>query len=289
MANLEQLIAAKEQNDRQWKLERQAERENAVALQDAAITEITSNPDAYGRYLNVQGDNPGYSPGNIAMVMFQQPEFTKFCTAERWRNLGRSVMESQKDNGAKLFARATFGRGYSLTDAYDITQTQGRTIAAAKPLENDSAEMSKALTTLLNYSVVPIVADRNLSEPARYDAGKLELYINPAHEDDTLFAAIAAEIAHARIHGKGINAGYTRAECELDARSISYILCRRFGVACELPDRSSLAALYEDWSPQDRRAALDQIQNMSKQIGGSIERDITPPGKSRIQNHTPTR
>lgn len=258
-------------------------------MQDAAVTEITTSPETYGKYLNMQGDNPTYSPGNIAMVMFQQPEFTKFCTPERWKALGRTVQDSQRDQSAKIFARTTFGKGYNLADAYDITQTQGRTMAQTKPLVNDSNEMSKALTTLLNYSVVPIVADRSLNIPALYDADKMELVINPGHEDTTLFSAIASEVAHSRIHAKGANAGYVRADSELDAQSISYILCRRFGVERELPDMSRLPTLYEDWTPQERRQALDHIQNMSKQIGGSIERDITPQTKNRLPAHTPVR
>lgn len=237
----------------------------------------------------MQGDNPTYSPGNIAMVMFQQPSFTKFCTPERWKTLGRTVTDAHKDQGAKIFARTTFGKGYNLADAYDISQTQGRALNQTKPLVNDSNEISKALSTILNYSVVPIIADRSLSTPALYDASKMELSINPDHEDTTLFASIATEIAHARIHAKGANAGYDRVDCELDAQSISYILCRRFGVEQDLPDMTRLGELYEDWSPQDRRQALDHIQNMSKQIGGSIERDITPQTKNRLPAHSPVR
>ncbi len=47
-------------------------------MQDAGITEITSNPEAYARYLEMQGDNPSYSAGNIALVMFGNPEATVF-------------------------------------------------------------------------------------------------------------------------------------------------------------------------------------------------------------------
>ena len=63
MANLEMLIAQKTEQDTKWKEQQQAERENTVAMQDAGITEITSNPEAYARYLDMQGDNPAYSVG----------------------------------------------------------------------------------------------------------------------------------------------------------------------------------------------------------------------------------
>lgn len=126
MANLEAIIAEKSQQDNQWRAEKQADRENTIAMQDAGVEEITSNPELYVKYLDMQGDNPTYSAGNIALVMFQDPEATVFGTAERWKTLNRGVIDQERSKGVKIFARNTLGRGYRLTDAYDIRQTQGR-------------------------------------------------------------------------------------------------------------------------------------------------------------------
>ncbi|MEM5768495.1 MAG: hypothetical protein AAGU32_09455 [Bacillota bacterium] len=149
--------------------------------------------------------------------------------------------------------------------------------------------MEDALTTLLNYSVVPVVIDKELDSPALYDEAQMELVINPGYDDTASFSAIAAEVAHSRFHAKGTNRNYDRAECELDAQSVSYLLCRRFGIDRELPDISDVTVLYEGWEPQERRQALDCVQDMSKQIGGSIERDITPQQRSRAPVHRATR
>jgi hypothetical protein len=280
MANLEHIVSQKTQSDTQWKLERQAERENASSMQDAGITEITSNSEAYARYLDMQGDNPTYSAGNIALVMLQDPEATQFGTRDRWKTLGRSVVDTEANKGVIIFARTAFSKGTILTDAYDIRQTQGRSIKENQ-LQNDTKEMEDALTTLLNYSVVPVAIDKELDGPALYDEAQMELVINPSYDDTISFSAIAAEVAHSRFHAKGTNRNYDRAECELDAQSVSYILCRRFGIYRELPDVSGVAALYDGWEPQERRQALDCVQDMSKQIGGSIERTITPQQRSR--------
>ena len=255
MANLEAIIAEKSQQDNQWRAEMQADRENTIAMQDAGVEEITSSPELYVKYLDMQGDNPTYSAGNIALVMFQDPEATVFGTAERWN---------------------TLGRGYRLTDAYDIRQTQGRDLKKVQ-LKDDSKEMSIALRAILNYSVVPVATDHDLPVAAYYDSKNMELAVNPAFSDSEAFAAIAAEVAHSRIHPN-----YDHEEVDLDAQSISYILCRQFGIKRDTPDLSRLEELYEGWDPQQRRSALDQIQGMSKQFGGSIERNITPQQRSRI-------
>ncbi len=287
MANLEEIIAEKSQQDTQWRAEMQADRENTISLQDAGVEEITSNPELYVKYLDMQGDNPTYSAGNIALVMFQDPEATVFGTAERWKTLNRGVIDQERSKGVKIFARNTLGRGYRLTDAYDIRQTQGREPKKVQ-LRDDSKEMSIALRAILNYSVVPVATDHDLPVAAYYDSKNMELAVNPAFSDSEAFAAIAAEVAHSRIHAKGANPGYDHEEVDLDAQSISYILCRQFGIKRDTPDLSRLEELYEGWDPQQRRSALDQIQGMSKQFGGSIERNITPQQRSRIppQRHS---
>ena len=52
---------------------------------------------------------------------------------------------------------------------------------------------------------------------------------------------------------------------------------RRFGIEREVPDLSGLPTLYQGWQTQNRQKVLSNIQDMSKQIGGSIEKTIAPP------------
>ncbi len=282
MANLSELISQKTQKDEQWKAEKAAERENAIAMQDTGISLIASDPDAYARYLDMQGVNYMYSPGNIALAMVQNPELSVIGTKDRWRTLNRSVRDSELEKGVQIFARSPLGKGYSLAYAYDISQTAGRELRQPH-LEDDSPQMASALSVLLNYSVVPIKTDDQMEEAAYYDPNRMELYVNPNVADHTAFAAIAAEIAHVRFHAKGANGGYSHDDYDLDAQSVSYLLCKRFGVECEMPDLSGLSALYQGWSPQEVRQALDAVQDMSKQIGGSIDKAISPQQHTRGQ------
>lgn len=282
MANLSQLIERKSHNDEQWKAQKQAERENAVAMQDAGMAEIGSNPEAYAQYLDLQGANPTYSPGNIALAMLQNPDLTVLGTRERWKSLGRTVKDSESGRGVQIFARSPFGKGYSLTPAFDISQTTGRELRQVA-LRDDTKEMEAALTMLLNYSVVPIKADGLLNVPAWYDEGRMELSVNPNVPDHEAFAAIATEVAHIRFHSRGANGSYDRGESELDAQSVSYLLCKRFGVKRDMPELSGLAAIYNGWTPQEIRQALDAVQDMAKTIGNSIEKSITPQQHSRGQ------
>lgn len=123
MADLGKLISDKTAADTQWREQRQAEREAASNLRDESVAEIAADPEVFARYLDMQGDNPTYSAGNIAMVMKQNPEATIVFTRDRWKALGRFVLETEQDKGSKIFVRPSTGRGYTLADAFDVTQT----------------------------------------------------------------------------------------------------------------------------------------------------------------------
>lgn len=123
----------------------------------------------------MQGDNPTYSAGNIALAMLQNEKATIFGTRERWKTLNRSVIDTEANKGMKIFARSTLGKGYSLSDAYDLSQTQGRELKHFQ-LQDDTKEMENALATLLNYAVVPVNSDPELEQAAFYDMQEMALY-----------------------------------------------------------------------------------------------------------------
>lgn len=95
MANLGKLISDKTAADTQWREQRQSEREALSGFRDAGVMEITSTPEAFARYLEMQGNNPSYSAGNIAAVMAQLPEATVVATAERWKSQGRHILNGE--------------------------------------------------------------------------------------------------------------------------------------------------------------------------------------------------
>lgn len=273
MANLEEIIAAKAASDSQWKNQHQADRQAVTEMQDCGIELIVTDPAQYIRYLTMQGDNPAYSAGNVAIVLAGMEKATVFGTRDRWQSLGRTVLPEEQDHGVKIFARDARTKTYSLTDAYDVSQTQGKDLKH-RALREDSAEMSSALQTLLNYSKAEPAVDRSLDAPAFFDEDKRELAINPNYTDPEAFASIAAEVALTRYHDKGYNRDYSWARYELDAQSVSYILCRRYGVEPKQPNLERLGERFAGMDMDECKGVLDKIQDMSKQIGRSIDLNI---------------
>ena len=279
MANLGKIISDKSAADAKWRQERKTDKETAAALRDTSVTKVTSDPEKFARYLTMQGDNPSYSAGNVALAMAQLPEATVLHTRAHWKDLGRFVLDPELKNGASIFTRSSTGRGYNLTSVYDIAQTEGRELRTPQ-LRDGSEAMEAALTALLNFAPVQVVAGENLESGAYYDPWQMALAIDTKLSDSQAFAAAAAEIAQARFHDRGRNPVYSRESCELSAQSISYILCRRFGIQRELPDLTKMAERCQGWVAEDRLAFLKEIQGMSRQIGGSIEKTIAPPQRA---------
>ena len=287
MANLEEIIASKATRDTEWQAQQQAERENVTTMQDTGVELIATDPDSYIRYLTMQGDNPTYSAGNVAIALVGLPDgATVFGTAERWKTLRRTVKEGE--TGVKIFARDQRTNQYTLAEAYDVSQTQGQEVKKTV-FRDGSKEMETALATLLNYSKAAPVTDKELGTPAYFDEEKKELAINPDYPDSEAFASIAAEVALTRFHDKGYNRDYSWARYELDAQSVAYILCRRFGIEPKAPNMERLAERFEGMTPDEARKVLDGIQDMSKQIGRSIERSLEEQKRSRTAVRRPAR
>ena len=126
MANLETIIANKAASDSQWKNQQQADRQNVTEMQDCGIELIVTDPTQYLRYLDMQGDNPAYSAGNVAIVLAGMEHATVFGTRDRWPSLGRTVLSADQERGVTTFARAARTKPNSRTDAYQLPPTQGK-------------------------------------------------------------------------------------------------------------------------------------------------------------------
>lgn len=283
MPSISDLIKNKSSQDEAWVEARRAERSNLSDMRDAALEEITTNPAQYQKYLTLQSDNIGCSVGNVALTMFQLDGATRIGPISFWHEQGRYVRDDAMKSGAKVFVPSRNGqrRGYLMGDYYDVTQTTGKPLKEQTPLNADSARMDTALVSLMNYSPVGIIENTDITVPAFYDEMSLVLAVNPNFEKAEVFAALAAEITYARIHDKGRNTGYERESYKLDAESVGYMVCRRFGVDCPMPQAREVAQLYDGYEPADRSEALEQIRKTARNIGDGVERGIQPRQQER--------
>ena len=116
--SISDLIKSKSVSDQARVESLRAERGNLSDLRDAALEEITTRPELYQKFLDLQADNISCSAGNVALTMFQMDGATKIGTISFWHEQGRYVREESMKDGAKVFvpARNSQRRGYLMGD-----------------------------------------------------------------------------------------------------------------------------------------------------------------------------
>lgn len=284
MSKLDGFIQEKQQRTEDWKAQKEAEREEMNLMSEDGVMTVTEQPEAYLRYLEVQADHPQYSASNILLVLAQNPEITQVNSLERWNKLGRSV--KREENGLKIRVSDRYikdgqeYRGYKVGRVFDVSQTTGKGRPPAKTiLAENTPQMDAALRELLDISPVKVVTNTTMRTDAFYDAGAQEISVSSQLTDGQTFAALAREIVHARIHNHGQYPYYSREDCKLDADSVSYMLCRSFGVPQNRPDASRIAMMNDGLEAQDRRSVLDNLQQIFRQMQGDIQKEVAPPEK----------
>ena len=117
-------------------------------------------------------------------------------------------------------------------------------------------------------------------------AGKSTLARAAAAE---VFAALATEITYARDHDRGYNRDFSRDDLKLNAESIAFMVCQRFGVECPMPDGKAAPQYYAYYEPDDCGKELDGLRQTARNMGDTVERAITPRQQERGNNRSNSR
>ena len=103
MPSISDIIKNKTTRDQARTEQRQMERENLSAMRDGSLSLITSSPEHYRQYLDLQADNIHCSVGNVALTMAQLQGATRIGTTTYWHGLGRYVRDDAISAGATVF------------------------------------------------------------------------------------------------------------------------------------------------------------------------------------------
>lgn len=279
----EQLITDRQEQAKEYREAKVAERDTLNSMRDAQVMEATSYPEKYMDYLDLQAKNPQQSAGNVLLAIAQLKEPTVFFTADEWKRLGRYVTPQERQYGALIFKKDK-NDYVNPIPAYDIAQTTGRPMRARDELAEGSDEIRKAFNALLRFSQrqkVPTAIDKKLDRPALYDERYLSIMVNTDYKEVEIIRALAVEIALARVHNNGYNPDYDREQYEFDAASSAYLLCSRYGIPCPPPNLDYLPIAYpeEFSSAKGRGKVLDDIQLAAKMMGKSIDYELHPEQK----------
>lgn len=284
-----------EQAQETYREERQAERKELIERQDSGIMEFTGGPEQYAAYLDMQARNLRYSPGNTALIMQERPDAREVLSMDEWKKLGRTVRPEEREGGIRILRPAPYsgvrktdriseegeyfgagetysGTGFRVHLVYDIAQTTGRPYTPPGLMGQSPEQRAALLHNLLQSCPVPRKPSGEIQSPAYYDAGTHTIYIRPDLDEAQFFAALATESVQATLHNHGQNWDYRHEDFELNAASIGYMLCKRYGIEAGHPAiLSGVAETFADCPVEDRREALDANRDVAKNMAERLE------------------
>nr|WP_326185145.1 hypothetical protein [uncultured Oscillibacter sp.] len=277
MADVSALIRKRAEESKAWREAMEADRGNLSEMRDTGLKEVTSNPEQYMSYLRLQADNIQCSAGNVVLTMYQLDGATRIGSLNYWHEQGRRVLDEEMKRGAKVFVPPRNKKyRYILGDYYDISQTSGRPVQEAPRITENEGRMEAALAALMKSTPVGIIEDTELASAAYYDSDQMALAINTSYPEPEIFAALSTELAYAHFHDRGRNPYFTRLTCRMDAETIGYLVCRRFGIPCQEPNAAGIELHYQDFTVSNRSDALEELRKTARDMGDSVEQAIQP-------------
>lgn len=270
-----------------WADRKKAERQSVYELADATAEAVSADGGKFREYLDVQARFDRYSATNALLVLAQMPQATQVRDYDGWKEAGVSVKrhpkpisilepgdEYQREDGS-------IGTYYNVKRVYDISQTTAR----AKPQPTVSMDDRLLLKALISRSPVPMQMADELPNNmgAYYDHDQQVIFVRRGMEASDIFRSVSKELAHAEL--AAANGDYNRQDASFAAYSVSYLLCRKYGIDASSYDFNHLPDSFRESDAQGIRAALTEIRDTAGEISGRMYRVLeqSKPPKSKEQ------
>ena len=282
MSNFDDLFEAKPRQEQEdhpfdkeaWAEKKQAERQEVYELADATTLEVSEDGEKIKAFLDVKSRLIHYSATNALLVLAQKPFATQLRDFESWKAAGVSIKRNESHikilEAGDNYERpdGSIGTSWNVKHVFDISQTTARQKARPMPQADDR----QLLQALIHKSPVSIQGIDELPSNmgAYYDHDQSVIFVRRGMEAHDIFRSLSKEIAHAELAGADPN--YTRANAGFAAYSVSYVVCKRYGVDVSGYDFSRLPDSFRDADPQSIRATLNEISDVAKDMTGRMNR-----------------
>ncbi len=287
--NFDDILMTAEQESNQsfdveaWAEKKKAEREEVYALLDKVTGEVSADGGKYQQYLDVQSRFHHYSVGNALLIMVQMPKATKLKDFDGWKENRVSLQRNQK--GIRILEPGdeyeredgTIGTSYHVKKVFDISQTR-----AKRGLESERSDERNVLMALVSRTPVPLQTVEQLDNPgmgALFDAEENKIYVKKGMGAADIFRSVTQELAHAEL-ALGME-NYNRADNAFRAYSVSYMLCKQYGFPTEQFSFDNLPRGFAESEPQDIRAELGVMRDVTDSISGRMARVLNQERNQR--------
>lgn len=185
-----------------------------------------------------------YSANNCMLILVQRPTATRVASHSTWRTLGRHVRRGER--GIAILAPCHYPstdldgddhpriRGFKVVHVFDVAQTDGAPLPdghVGALLEGEAPRgMWDAIAALVARDGYR-VDRRDCGAANGYtDRGARIVAVAPELSDAAAVKTLVHELAHVRQSDAHLE-DTSRAQCEVEAESVAYVVCQAFGLA----------------------------------------------------------
>ena len=233
---------------------KQAEREDTWARVNAQAESVFKDDASMKGFLNFMANCTPQSTRNLLILYEQNHEITHPRTFDKWKEAGRSIRSGEK--GYTFFADqeytkedGTIANGYTITKAYDISQTRG-----PQPLP-------LAISDQLPQGV-----------QAQYVPKQRTIFVRNGMDETATICAIAREQAHASFDMVG--SGYYRQAYAAQAYCAAYVAAQKFGLDTSAFHFDKVCQSYAERSADDKRGFLGDVKRAAYAINRDVQRSF---------------
>ena len=268
----------------------------AVHAQLVSAVETLVDGSAWRRMLEVAARFHRYSPNNVLLISLQRPDATRVAGYQTWRQLGRQVRKGE--TGIAILAPVTVRRaeaeqesaigeadqpggprvlrGFRVTHVFDISQTDGPPLPEVAPeLLAGSAPFGvwEALLDQIEGAGYTFGYADIAPANGRTDFSDRSVVLRSDLTGAQAVKTMAHELAHVLLHDPdGLPAGFTRAQAEVEAESVAFVVCAAHGL-----DAGGYTVPYvAGWADGDRQLVQDATTRVLATARGILA--ITAPG-----------
>ena len=253
---------------------KQAEREDVWARVNAQAEAVFKDDASMKGFLNFMASCTPQSTRNLLILYEQNPEITHPRTFDKWKEAGRSIRAGEK--GYTFYADQEYtkedgsiGSGFSITQAYDISQTRG-----PKVLPPQQRLPEEIIAAMVEQSSVPLAISDQLPQgvQAQYVPKQRTIFVRNGMDETATICAITREQAHASFDAVG--SGYYRQAYAAQSYCAAYVVAQKFGLDTSAFQFDKVCQSCAQMSEDDKRGFISDVKRAAYAINRDVQRSF---------------
>jgi hypothetical protein len=250
----------------------------------------------YAAYLSAMSKFHNYSFRNSMLIFLQNPSASLVAGFNTWKkDFSRSVKRGE--HGIKIIAPLstkieveTGDKDKTVLDGdpatekkeflnfravtvFDVSQTDGKPLPTiARKLGGSAENYDFMLRSLRGISPVPVEFE-NIGGDVNgfFSIAERKIAIKSGLSEAQTLKTLVHEIAHAMLHSAGAGREKDRSTKEVEAESVAFVVCNRFGLETDEYSFGYIAGWSSGKDVPELSRSLETIQKISAEIIGKIE------------------